>query len=133
MPPVASKMASNRSDTLKTFRMNFNYYHMGRFGLMDMGEMKHMGFIGGTVAYFSTTGSQDALLYAPGAANGSRTGRPNTDGFILEIDYLPWHKAKVSLQYTIYNKFNGAHTNYDGFGTNASDNNTLYALVWIAF
>jgi hypothetical protein len=126
-----SKMASNRSDTLKTFRMNFNYYYMGRFGLMDMGQMKQMGFIGGTVAYFSTTGSQDALLYAPGASNGCRTGRPNTDGFVLELDYLPWHKAKVSFQYTIYNKFNGARSNYDGSGRDASDNNTLYLLVWL--
>lgn len=38
--------------------------------------------------------------------------------------------VKISLQYTIYNKFNGASSNYDGFGRDASDNNTLYALVW---
>jgi len=30
-------------------------------------------------------------------------------------------------------EFNGARTNYDGFGRNASDNNTLYAVFWIAF
>ncbi len=40
---------------------------------------------------------------------------------------------KSSLQYTIYNKFNGAHSDYDGFGRNASDNNTLYFLIWLAF
>ena len=32
-----------------------------------------------------------------------------------------------------YNKFNGADSNYDGFGRNASANNTLYALVWLMF
>jgi hypothetical protein len=33
----------------------------------------------------------------------------------------------------MYNKFNGAATNYDGFDRNASDNNTLYLLVWLVF
>jgi hypothetical protein len=40
---------------------------------------------------------------------------------------------RISLQYIIYNKFNGAHSNYDGFGRNASDNNMLYALAWVMF
>jgi hypothetical protein len=30
------------------------------------------------------------------------------------------------MQYVLYNKFNGAHTNYDGSGRDAADNNTLY-------
>jgi hypothetical protein len=29
-------------------------------------------------------------------------------------------------------KFDGASSNYDGNGRNASDNNTLYLLVWAA-
>ena len=41
----------------------------------------------------------------------------------------PWEKIKISLQYVIYNKFNGAQSNYDGSGRNASDNNTLYACL----
>jgi hypothetical protein len=125
------------SDTLKTFRINATYYYSGEIGFMDMGsgsmKMSHMGSIGGSLGYFSTTGGKDAVLYSPGPVNGSRTGSPNSDGFILELDYLPWHKAKVSLQYTIYNKFNGAYSNYDGAGRNASDNNTLYLLVWLMF
>jgi len=52
---------------------------------------------------------------------------------ILEADYLPMKQVKFSLQYTIYNKFDGSHSNYDGFGRHASDNNTLYALIWIMF
>jgi hypothetical protein len=39
----------------------------------------------------------------------------------------------LSLQYTLYNHFNGAETNYDGAGANARDNNTLYLEAWIAF
>ena len=30
-------------------------------------------------------------------------------------------------------KFNGAKTDYDGSGRDASDNNTLTAFAWIAF
>ena len=113
---------ANPSDFLNTFRMNLNYYYRS-----------HLGDIGGSIGYFSTTGKTDPLLYSSSPVDGSRTGSPNSNGFILEADYRPWDKTKISLQYTIYNKFNGAHSNYDGFGRNASDNNTLYALVWLMF
>jgi hypothetical protein len=32
----------------------------------------------------------------------------------------------------VYTKYDGASTNYDGTGRNASDNNTLYLFVWMA-
>jgi hypothetical protein len=102
--------------------MNLNYYYRS-----------HLGDIGGSIGYFSTTGKTDPLLYSYSPVDGSRTGSPNSNGFILETDYRPWEKTKISLQYISYNKFNGAHSNYDGFGRNASDNNTLYALVWLMF
>jgi hypothetical protein len=50
-----------------------------------------------------------------------------------ELNYLPWLNVKLSLQYTHYSKFNGGSTNYDGFGRNASDNDTLYLLLWFAY
>jgi hypothetical protein len=40
--------------------------------------------------------------------------------------------VRVGLQYTIYDKFDGASSNYDGTGRNASDNNTLYLFLWAA-
>ena len=113
---------ANRSDHLNTFRINLNYYYRS-----------YLGQVGGTASYFSTTGGKDDVLYSPGSLDGSRTGKPDSDGFILEADFLPWKTGKISLQYTIYNKFNGGHTNYDGSGRNASDNNTLYLLVWLMF
>ena len=91
------------------------------------------GTIGGSVGYFSTTGDKDALLYSPDEGNGSRTGSPNSRGFILEMNYLPMHMAKLSVQYIIYDKFNGARSNYDGFGRDASDNNTLYVSLLFMF
>ncbi len=113
---------ANPSDSLNTFRTNLNYYYRSNFG-----------DIGGTVGYFSTTGDTDAVLYAPSQYTGSGSGSPNSNGFMLEADYLPWKTAKFSLQYTFYNKFNGARTDYDGSGTNASHNNTLYLVAWLMF
>jgi len=40
--------------------------------------------------------------------------------------------TKLALQYTMYGKFNGARSNYDGYGRDAADNNTLYLLAWLA-
>lgn len=113
---------ANKSDNLNTFRINARYYYRA-----------NLGDIGGTVGYFSTTGDKDDVLYSPNPLDGSRTGKPDSDGFIFEAGYLPWKTGKISLQYTIYNKFNGSHSNYDGYGRNASDNNTLFLLVWLMF
>ncbi len=94
---------------------------------------------GGAVQYFYTRGSSDALAYS-----SSVTGSPNSDGFILEANYLPFNKnggpsfwpkssVKLSLQYVIYNHFDGSTSNIDGTGRSASDNNTLYLQAWIVF
>jgi hypothetical protein len=106
---------ANAADRLDTFKINLNYYYQSAIGR-----------IGGSAAYFTTTGTADQLLYAADPVEGSRSGSPDSNGFILEADYLPLDYLKLALQYTMYNKFNGSHTNYDGFGRNASDNNTLY-------
>jgi hypothetical protein len=97
-----------------------------------------IGDFGGSSGFFSTTGNKDTLLHAPDPVDGSRTGDPDSNGFILELDYQPseiikFLSPKCSLQYTLYNKFNGSHSNYDGFGRDASDNNTLYFLLWFMF
>jgi hypothetical protein len=114
--------AANRSDYLDQFMIHGHYYYKAGFGTL-----------GGSLGFFSTTGSKDRFLYSPAPIDGSRTGNPDSRGFILEADYLPMKAVKLSLQYTIYTKFNGSGTNYDGFGRDASDNNTLYALIWLMF
>jgi hypothetical protein len=113
---------SNPSDTLQTFKINAGYFYTTRYGIF-----------GGYAGYFSTTGDTDALLYSPDPVDGSRTGSPDSTGFILEADWVFKDKYKLSAQYTMYQKFNGAETNYDGSGRNASDNNTLYLLIWLMF
>ena len=86
-----------------------------------------------TLGYFNTTGSSDNGLYAPEAVNGSNAGIPDSRGIRTQIDFLPWENTQLSLQYFAYNKFNGASSNYDGFGRSASDNNMLYLQFWFAF
>jgi len=79
-------------------------------------------------------GSADAGLYDTGeAVAGSVAGRPDSTAVILEANWLPWRDRRFTLQYTAYQKFNGAKTNYDGFGRNARDNDTLYLVAWFPF
>lgn len=92
-----------------------------------------------TVAHFQIGGSQDALLWG----GSSATNSPDSSGWVGEVDYMPfnhggpalwpWLNLKLGLEYTYYTKFNGGVTNYDGAGTNATDNNTLYLFAWLAF
>jgi hypothetical protein len=114
--------AANQSDDLDTVKINASYYYRS-----DVGD------IGGSVGYFSTSGDKDMLLYAPDRVDGSQNGKPDTKGFIIEADYLFREKYKLALQYTIYDEFNGSSHDYDGFGRDASDNNTFYGLIWFMF
>ena len=95
--------------------------------------------VGFTVSYFNTAGTSDPLLF--GAV--SATNSPNSAGWIFEADYLPfnyggpsfwpWLNVKFGLQFIHYTKFNGGNINFDGMGTNATDNDTVFAFAWIAF
>lgn len=94
---------------------------------------------GFNVQRFAVTGSTDATLYGDGYANGS----PRSSGTRLQLDWTPFGKEaprsgleaslRLGLQYTAYTSFNGARSNYDGNGRNASDNNSLYAFAWLMF
>ena len=106
------------------------------------GDWYYERMIGLSVGYFRTWGRSDCQLYnpdggggcaAPDAETGSRTGSPNTDGEVLEVDYLPWANTKLMAQYTLYNEFNGSSSNYDGAGRDASDNNTFLMHLMLAF
>jgi hypothetical protein len=118
---LANARAGNLNGRLYDLRLNGSYYYEQTYGF--------------TIGRFSKHGTQDPVLYAP-------TASPDTSGTILQVDYTPFGKAdswgrpfanlRVGLQYTIYDKYNGASTNWDGAGRNASDNNTLYLFLWLA-
>jgi hypothetical protein len=113
--------AANARNDLTTSRLWGTYYYRR--------------MIGGTVQWFSTTGSADDVLYPAGDPGviTSANGRPDTKGWTAELNYVPWLNTKFTLQYTAFTKFNGGKNGYDGFDRKASDNNTVYALVWFAY
>ncbi|MFI4933939.1 MAG: hypothetical protein ACHP7N_04930 [Caulobacterales bacterium] len=116
--------AANDKNSLNEVRADASYYWHNKIGF--------------TVQGFSDTGSADEGLYG-----GNRTLKPDTSGVMLQVDGTPWgagnspfgarFNVRVGLQYTAYTQFNGASSNYDGAGANASDNNTLRVFTWIAF
>jgi hypothetical protein len=117
---VAYGLSANPSNDLHTIKVTAEY--------------SYRRLIGGAAGLFSTSGSPDSLLYAnDGTVNGSLAGSPDSRGYILELDYMPFLNTKLQLQYVGYTKFNGAGTDYAGIGRNASDNNTLYLLLWLNF
>jgi len=112
--------STNPSNKLDSFSSKVTYYYDVRYGA--------------TLAYHRIHGDADSTLYPSGVPLiGSTSGRPDSSAVIVELDWLPWRDRRFSLQYTAYQKFNGGTTNYDGFGRNARDNNTLYLVAWFAF
>lgn len=109
----------NQSLNLNSFKIVGNFY-----------LHRHIGF---SLGYFSVIGDRDPVIYEPAVFSGSSTGLPDSRGCIFEFNYLPWLNTKFSVQYVMYNKFNGSKNNYDGTGRNARDNNSICAIAWIAF
>lgn len=116
-------LATNLSDSLDDFRIDGSYYWHNT--------------LGGTISFFNTTGSTDALLYGDNTAL-----KPDSTGLIFQVDGTLFGQEMVvldgrfnlrlGLQYTVYTRFDGASSNYDGTGRNASDNNTLRLFLWTA-
>ena len=93
------------------------------------------------MAYDQVTGSTDASLYGgivanpgdPGEVAGNLSGKPNTTVWTPEVFWTPVQYLRVGAQYWHYTKFNGAGSNYNGYGRKASDNDTLFVYVWGAY
>lgn len=111
--------AEHLHETLSTFRTNVTFEPSMRYSL--------------TAGYFQSTGTTDAIRFAPEPLGGSRTGSPNSRGAIGEFTVSPWQNTRLGLQYTAYNLFNGSSDNYDAAGRKAMDNNTLFLYLWLAF
>jgi len=116
-------LADNAHDSLRSFQISVSYIFGDTWSL--------------TGQRFLTNGTADATLY------GTASGSPDTTGWRAEIAYLPfmhggpafwpWLNARIGLQYTFYDKFNGSASNFDGLGRNARDNNTVFLYSWIMF
>lgn len=87
-----------------------------------------------TGQYFNIWGSADAGLFGTDPNTGDAM-TPNSNGWMAELAYIPfgasksfgwpWFNARIGLQYTYYNKFNGTTIG-------AHDNNTLFLHAWFA-
>ena len=122
----------NPSDTTNIFRAKLSYIYQAKYG--------------GSLAFFNKAGTTNTLNQTAGfdangqitSANSTRvtgnlSGNPAIRGFTYEAFWMPKQNVRIGAQYTAYNKFNGATNNYDGFGRNAKDNNTLFLYAWFAY
>ncbi len=116
---LAAGAVDHQDNHLSVVRFDASAYNARRMGL--------------TLGYFRTRGGVDSTAYAPGEVDGYAAGKPNSDGLLGEVSFLPWLNTRFSLQYVKYLAFNGAKTNYDGAGRSAGDNDTLYLLAWLMF
>ena len=124
---------TNTQDTLKIFRAKATYVYHAKYGT--------------SLSYFNVTGTSNAALQTsaydpanPGVlldgsegVAGNLSGSPATRGWTTEAFWTPVQYLRIGLQYTAFNKFNGASNNYDGFGRNAKDNNTIFLYLWGAY
>lgn len=125
----AADEAARADHTLKSWRVATSWYHDQTWGA--------------SLGLFGVSGTRDDVLFAPGEFEGSRTGKPDTRGATLQVDWTPfgkqdswlspWANLRVGAQYTMYSKFNGAGSNYDGEGRRASANDTLFVFGWLSF
>ena len=112
--------ASNPKGNLKTLNLSGSY------------ALRNAWTFNGS--YFLSNGGNNAALYGIIDLNGNQlTAKPNTSGYVLEVDRTVTQNVVASLQYTGFWKFNGLTSNIDGIGRKPSDNNTLWLSVFFAF
>lgn len=111
--------ATQRTHHLNTLLANAEYHFGNRFT--------------STFGWFGTGGTSDVLLFPTGDLTGNSNGNPRSAGYIANVSYWPWMNVQLAAQYTGYTRFNGAATNYDGAGRNASSNNTIYLVARFLF
>ncbi len=120
----------NASDTNRTLRAKLTYVYQAKYG--------------GSVGAFRLTGSRNTANQSAGydvggvltrtdGVGSNLSGNPGTEGWTLEAFWTPMQYMRLGAQYTAYGRFNGATHNYDGFGRNARDNNTLFLYTWVAY
>ena len=131
--------STNASDTNHLLRAKLTYVYQARYG----SSLSFFNLTGSTNTAKLTAGldpgslsiNPDPAAQAPSTrqVDGNRTGSPATRGLTLEAFWTPIQYLRVGAQYTAYSRFNGASQNYDGFGRNASDNNSLFIYTWLAY
>jgi len=129
---------TNSADTTHLWRSKFTYIYQAKYG----GSLGFFNLTGSTNTAAQTSGyspdtltiTTDPTVAVPSTrVTGNLSGNPATRGYTLEAIWTPVQYVRVGVQYTGYTLFNGASNNYDGFGRNARDNNSLFLYLWAAY
>jgi hypothetical protein len=129
---------TNAEDTTDLVRGKITYVYQAKYG----GSLGLFSLRGSTNTANQTSGfspdtqtiTSDPAAAAPSLrVGGSLTGNPGTRGATLEAFWTPLQYVRLGVQYTAYSRYNGSASNYDGFGRNAHDNNSLFLYVWAAY
>jgi hypothetical protein len=129
---------TNADDTTHVLRAKLTYVYQARYG----GSIGFFNLTGSTNTANQTSGyspdtlaiTSDPTAQAPSQrVGGNLSGNPATRGVTLEAFWTPVQYVRIGAQYTAYSRYNGASDNYDGFGRNARDNNSLFLYLWAAY
>lgn len=121
---------TNAVDTSNILRAKLTYVYQAKYG----GSLGFFNKTGSTNTAAQTVGyDSTGVITGSGVAGDNLSGNPGTRGVTYEAFWTPIQYARIGLQYTAYSKFNGASSNYNGFGRNASDNNSLFLYLWAAY
>ncbi len=137
--PLGEPLANTSlEDNTNTIRAKLTYVYLARYGAS-------LGFFdrwGDTNTANQTSGYDPGTLTItsdPGAdapstrVSGNLSGNPGTRGWTYEAFWMPVQYVRLGAQFTAYSRYNGASSNYDGFGRNARDNDSLFLYVWAAY
>ena len=120
---AASDVGVGSSDShgqLNTFNLNATYWYHDEYGAQG--------------GFQDVTGTANSNFWGALKNNGtplySANGSPNTTDEWVEASYLPWWNTRLSVRYTVFNKFRGLTGNN---GVSPSKFNTIELLAWIAY
>lgn len=105
----------NAHDHINTFKVKGSYLYDRKYGA--------------SLAYFKSNGSNDAVAFSTG---DNLVTRPDSQGYIAQLDYNPWTFTHITLQYMGYTEWDGSRQ-IDNLGLRPRDRNTLYLGTWFAF
>jgi hypothetical protein len=137
--PLGNPLAeTNATDTTNVMRAKLTYVYQARYG----GSLGFFNLTGSTNTANQSSGydpvtltiTSDPTASVPSTrVSGNLSGNPATRGWTYEAFWTPVQYLRIGAQYTAYTRYNGASSNYDGFGRNARDNNSLFLYVWGAY
>ena len=109
--------SSNTHGQLNTFNLNATYWYHDEYGAQG--------------GFQDVTGTANSSFWG-GNVYTSANGSPNTTDEWVEASYLPWWNTRLSVRYTVFNKFRGL-TGATAATPSASKFNTIELLAWIAY